>query len=182
MGVRYTPPDIYFKDTAEGRAFYPFGAAGRGRLVTPAKEATIRRVFTVYKRIGIGIVVAGVLLWLLSLGKGTTAVVLLTLGLRGVAFVICAIVVAARLADMPTVSERLTGREILAAQGRGWVFPVLVGVLLVGGVFLMLFGGAAAVGGHARSLPSAVVIGLGVMVAGFGLLCVAARMALPYRV
>lgn len=40
FGQRYV--DIWFKDTAEGRAFYPYGPSGSGYLLDAAQEAVVR--------------------------------------------------------------------------------------------------------------------------------------------
>ena len=49
--------DIWFKDTEEGRAFYPYGAAGSGYLLSAPEEAAVRA------RLGSWLAVCGALLF-----------------------------------------------------------------------------------------------------------------------
>jgi hypothetical protein len=128
--------DYYFKDTPEGRAFYPWGILGSGRIVSTEIEATLKRFINIWMVVAFPVAIVAVL-YLDSYGP---AFVFAALGASLVVFMAVYIVVIERLcAGCPRAAERLTHAEFTRIQGRSYSWGRIAVLIITS--FLFVCGG-----------------------------------------
>ena len=129
FGKRYA--DIWFKDTAEGRAFYPYGPSGSGYLLDAAQEAAVRSRLKAWVAAANTLLVAQ-LVSQLSIGA------LATLGLLAVPMVAFTLLYAAWVhkakARWTRASTPIARAEVLRAYAAGMSRARLAVMLVASGL------------------------------------------------
>ena len=127
--------DIFFKDTPEGRVFYPYGRLGRGALVTPALEASVRAFLNGWTLIATVIIFAQIFL---QMALGAEMALLCSGVAVLVLLVVYPIEIGRRLAGSTPARSRLSSADVIAGQAQAYsksriIFLLLMGPVLVAG-------------------------------------------------